>query len=113
MLTKLVPVRVIVVAGSFTIAEFGLMLVSVGTGLLAMTSRDTMLDVPPDGVGFVAVIWTVCTVVRSAAGIVTINVVVVNDEGTRPVSVPKVTVVLLLKPVPVSMIGVFELFTAI
>jgi hypothetical protein len=47
--TKLVPVSVMGVAALPTIAELGLMLVSVGTGLF--TVNVTALLVPPPGAG--------------------------------------------------------------
>src|SRR5271166_2542875 len=50
--TKLVPVSVMVVFGAPTVAEVGLMLVSVGTGLVVVMVKVCAPEVPPPGPGF-------------------------------------------------------------
>jgi hypothetical protein len=67
LLTKFVPVNVIVNAGTPALTVFGEIEVNVGTGLLdAVTLKFTEFDAPPPGVGFVTITAGVPAVATSA-----------------------------------------------
>ena len=64
---KLVPVTVRVKAEPPAVADEGLRLVSVGTGLAALMVKVSALEVPPPGVGLKTVTEAVPAVAMSAA----------------------------------------------
>ena len=105
---KPVPVIVIVVSGLPASAVFGLMLVSVGAGLVMV--KVCGADVPPPGPGVTTVIAGVPAVVRSAAGMTAVNVVSLTKVVASGVA-SKSAVELLRKPSPVSVMVVSELPT--
>jgi hypothetical protein len=92
VLRKPVPVSVMVVSEVKAGAEFGLMLVSVGAGLLMV--KVCGAEVPPPGPGVTTVIAGVAAVVKSAAGITAVSVVPLTKVVASGV-VPKSTVELL------------------
>ena len=70
-LTKPVPVRVIVVAELPAVVELGLMLLSVGAGLLIEKVFDP--DVPPPGLALTTVTGSVPDETRSEEGMTAVN----------------------------------------
>jgi hypothetical protein len=74
VLTKFVPVSVIVNVGTPALTVFGEIEVSVGTGLFAAPIlKFTEFDVPPPGAGFVTAIAGVPALATSAAKIAAVN----------------------------------------
>ncbi len=87
---KLVPIKVMVVAELPTMAEFGLMLVSVGTGLLTVKVC-AVVALPPGATTFMELAPAAA---RSAAGIIAVSWVALTNvvaSGT-PVEVGGETV---------------------
>ena len=103
VLTKFVPVSVMGVSGSPTVADVWLRLVSVGAGLL--TVNVSVFDVPPPGLALTTVIGNMPAVVRSAAGTTTSNSVALTNVVETAVPL-KSAVEVLTKFVPVSVMGV-------
>ncbi|MDP3771450.1 MAG: hypothetical protein Q8R16_04070, partial [bacterium] len=65
------PLTVMVPPGELSGAEVGTMLVMAGIGLV--TVKMTVLDVPPPGAGVKTVMFLAPTVVKSEAGMATVN----------------------------------------
>ena len=103
-LTKLVPVSVMVVFGAPTVAEVGLMPVSVGIGLL--TVKVCAVDVPPPGLGVTTVMDAVPAVVRSLAGMTAVSCVALTKLVVNAAPLKSATDV-LTKLIPVSVMVVF------
>ena len=102
-LTKLVPVSVMVVFALPMTVEAGLMLVSVGTGLLTVSV--CAAEVPPPGVAFTTVIDSLPAVVRSVGGMTAVNWVALTNVVVGAVPL-KSAVEPLTKLVPVSVMVV-------
>jgi hypothetical protein len=79
--TKLVPFTVSVNPASPTFLLVGKILVVVGTGLF--TVNVCAFEMPPPGAGFVTVILNVPAVVRSLAGIVAVNLMLLTNVVVR------------------------------
>jgi hypothetical protein len=79
--TKLVPFIVSVKVASPTFLLVGKILVVVGTGLF--TVNVCAFEMPPPGAGFVTVILNVPAVVRSLAGIVAVNLMLLTNVVVR------------------------------
>ena len=103
LLRKCAPVSVMVVSELPTNVKFGLMLVSVGTGLV--TVKVCGAEVPPPGPGVTTEIDAGPIVARSAAGTTAVNVVPLTKVVASGAP-PKSTVELLRKLVPVRVIVV-------
>ena len=100
VLTKFVPVSVIVNAGTPALTEVGEIEVSVGTGLLvALTLKLIEFDGPPPGVGLFTKTAGVPAVATSAARIAAVSCVALTNVVTL-FAPPKFTVAPLTKFVP-------------
>jgi hypothetical protein len=77
---KLVPFTFIVKAAPPAVALLGERDVIVGLGLfVAVTVKESALEIPPPGAGFVTVTWAVPAVAISAAAIVAVSCVVLTN----------------------------------
>src|SRR5262249_7669462 len=94
-----VPLSVSVKDGPPAETEFGLKLVSVGTGLL--TVNVTLLDVPPPGAGLKTVTCAVPATAMSPAGICAVNCVELTKVVGRSAPFQRTTEP-LMKFVPVT-----------